>query len=114
MRPIDAAYLAGLVDGDGSIFVSKRKDDKAITRGQYRLFLSISGQNEDLLLELERRYGRSRHSWYTKRGVAANISWEGPKALRIIEEIRPYLIGKKKQAILAGQFPCMGRGLPGI
>ena len=103
-------YLAGLVDGDGSIFISKRNSHAGKKHGTYRLILSVSNCNQDLLNTLEDTYDRDRVAFKSKNYEAARISWEGPKAKAIIKKIIAHLLGKKEQAKLALTFPCVGQG----
>jgi hypothetical protein len=103
-------YLAGLVDGDGSIFISRRNDRSGYHHGKYRLFLSVSNQNKDLLDHLGGIWERARVYWQATNYRAGRISWEGPKAQEVIKLLESYLVGKKKQAQLALSFPCTGKG----
>jgi hypothetical protein len=106
-------YLAGLVDGDGSIFVSERRERAAHAHGRYRLFLGVSNSNGSLLKTLERKYKKSVVYWDSDNYRAGRITWEGPKAQALIKKIAPYLLGKWKQADLALSFPLVGKGAKG-
>src|SRR5260370_40826822 len=104
------SYLAGLIDGDGSIFVSKRNEQSGYKHGRYRLFLGISNQNRNLLKHLANTWKRGIVYWQAKNYKAGRITWEGPKAKSLLAYLLPYLVGKKAQAMLAMKFPCVGKG----
>lgn len=107
-------YLAGLVDGDGSIFISKRGVTSCGGHGYYRLTLSVANCNLTLLEYLKKTFGKSCIIWQSQNYHAGHITWEGPKAKETIRKILPYLVGKKEQANLALKFPTLGKGAPGI
>lgn len=107
----DAIYLAGLVDGDGSIFISKRyKENSAKNHGRYRLFLSVTNNNKVLLNYLYRTWKQGIVYWDSKNYKAGHITWEGPKAQTVIRKILPFLVGKRNQAKLALKYVFVGRG----
>src|SRR6266550_8507331 len=99
----DWAYLAGLIDGDGSIFCSKR-----MNCGTYRIFVSISNNNVDLLRNLFNTFGGAKGDWETKNYTAHHLGWEAQQAKRIVRGILPYIDGKWEQAVLALSFPTTG------
>jgi len=94
-------YLAGLVDGDGSIFIRKHSNR---TRAGYALTLSITNTDYSLIKWLSKNFGGSvmsnkgkRREWYIWRLI-------NRKAFEIIRKIHPYLVGKKRQAEIAMEF----------
>lgn len=114
MSPEEAAYIAGMVDADGSICISKANmpDQK---RPQFRLVLSIANTNFDALAAMQRLMGvgsmqcgyRQNRSikWKDKGSLTLNSE----AALFVIEQIRPYQIIKARQAALALEFITLKR-----
>lgn len=99
----ERAYLAGIIDGEGSIGVYKRSP----TGPNYFLKLAVYNTFEALITWLTEHLGgatvfmrndppNQRPSW----------SWTiyGANALRVIRLARPYMIVKAKQADLAEEF----------
>lgn len=110
-----AAYLAGLVDGEGSIQINPS------TRGKSKywvLTIQISSSAEGYLQSLRDTtlgFG-SITSWQPKRKDSRR-SWNwrfyGAEAEAVLEDISPYLRLKKPQAELALRFRREGCGFRG-
>lgn len=109
------AYVAGLVDGDGSIIISKVHWGNAggHTYGlspDYRVTVQVTSVYRPVLEELVADYGGSisnkpltRGSFFTRR-KHYNWSVAGRRAVAMLERIRPYLRIKEHQAWLALEF----------
>lgn len=100
----EAAYLAGIIDGEGTITVSRKKDHNGMRGGYaYRPYVAVANTNI-LVLEWCRRVtgiGRvgvsgSRHGPRQKQGYRWQL-WS-QKAGQLLRAIRPYLVIKIKQA----------------
>ncbi len=113
LEPTTAAYIAGFLDGDGSIYAKlvPRPDYKII---QYQLSLSISFiQRKDRYPYLEDIYEQldKRGALRKDRGDGiADYTITGPEHLSIIlPQLLPYLRIKKKQAScllhISNQYP---------
>lgn len=106
MKPTDTAYIAGIVDGEGSIAVSRtttNKSAKGCRRGfAYRANLSVAMTDRDLLEWMRgitgvgqictKKVDPSRHkpAWtWSVWSVEASV---------LLAEILPYLRTKKRQA----------------
>lgn len=105
--PIEAAYCAGMIDGEGCIFITKGP--------QYRLYLKVAMCNEPAVEYLWKAFNRG-----TIQNVRQNIytdafSWLcGPKdAIEVIRLIRPFLIVKAVEADIAEEFMAIPRGQMG-
>lgn len=112
---LDRVWLAATIDAEGSIcgFTHERKDDGTIRTG---IHLTITNTNRPLLDNAFRIWPTSRedHNLHgeghlgsadTYRWIAHNVD---DKA-ELLREIYPYLIAKKKQALLAWNFLEMSR-----
>lgn len=96
-----AAYLAGLIDGEGSIMLIERK------RGESGAYLRVTIANTCLgVLEWAKQktgIGMSFTQRVESRTHKASYSWRchGDGAHSLLKQIRPYLIIKAEQADLA-------------
>lgn len=104
----ERAYMAGIVDGEGSIGVRRRL--RYITP-----ILQVTNTRKDLLEWLVLRCGGAIYVNKEERdGRKQLYSWQtfGRKAQAIIREILPYLVIKRQQAELAltiRQFAMTGK-----
>lgn len=101
---LDAAYLAGLIDGEGSIAIG-------LMRYQYRgrrhvLVVSVSTVDIEAIRELAELWGKRAQHIKGHNGYrdSARIVWRTQSATEIIRQIRPYLRLKSKHADLALEF----------
>ena len=100
----DKAYLAGLIDGEGCITVVRRQPPAAHIRYTYQLQLTIVSSTVKLLRWIENRFGgkidridnRHNHIWRWKCSV--------DEAATILRLCLPYLVLKRRQAIIALYF----------
>lgn len=102
MSPTEAAYLAGLVDGEGSIILYKRRDAVALR-------LVISNTNRKLLewvfstTEVGNAHVNARQTnEMAKPSGYWSVNADG--AVSILEQISPYLVIKDVQAALGLDF----------
>ncbi|HEY5631631.1 MAG TPA: LAGLIDADG family homing endonuclease [Nitrososphaeraceae archaeon] len=103
----DKSYIAGFIDGEGSIFISctKRKSKWL----DYSPMLCITNSNKEVLEWIKKMLDRGV---ITKSSTRKNIKWKtcysyiknGVGLLPILNLIIPYLKVKKKQAELLRQF----------
>lgn len=107
----DAAYLAGLVDGDGCITIRRRDRERSKSDRQrgvsFGLRVSIGGESEHLSA-LRATWGDIGSVWIRKRDGQRHLAeWNlvSKQARRLLESIEPYLILKKQQAQLALSMP---------
>ena len=99
LSPTDTAYLAGIVDGEGTITISKLSR----LRGAFYPVVSISNTKQILIDWCSARIpggvyvkGRENVRWRT----AHQIVWNGWKALEIVKLLEPFLVIKQNQARL--------------
>lgn len=97
-------YLAGIIDGEGSIRIEA---DKKTKRGKcyYRLRLSVSNSDYGLMQFLLENFSGSFIKELKRSGNRRQqYSWQlasSRRVIEIIESIFPYLIVKKKRAEVA-------------
>ena len=98
LSPVQAAYIAGFLDADGSIFMYQRRNKVAIR---------VAFSNNDL----------SVIAWiYEATGIGGVVDWHdghenhairyqsqanGEAALTLLQQVEPFLVRKRKQASLA-------------
>jgi predicted component of type VI protein secretion system len=108
MIDTEKAWLAGIIDGEGSIFVmkQKRKDRERDTN----YILRVSVQSTDSYMAQACRDlagGPVIFEQQDKRPNQSNtLKWElsGKKAAAVLEEVLPFLRVKQEQALLAIEF----------
>ena len=116
MTETEKAYLAGFIDGEGSIGIYP---DYRRNRN-YRLVLTVSNTNKEVI-DWIAKVTEEQHSRQVKVKTTKNCpSWQGEKdrwkdcysiwfgsgiAQKILKEVLPYIIVKKEQATIALQYP---------
>ncbi len=113
LREQEAAYAAGLFDGEGCILISKN------SKGSYWLQTRVTNTNRDILEWLKARFGgcigvqgpakghkRVRPCWYWSQYSNGGAAF--------LVEVMPHLIIKRKQAKVALQFQDRIRGTVGV
>ena len=116
------AYLAGIVDGEGSIMYVKGAMDKRRNKQYYRVVLRVANNDMTLIQWIMDNFP---NKWYLEhkrwRGVNQDDSYilnlHYQHAINLIELIEPYLVSKKIQAKiakLAGYYHSLLRGKPGL
>lgn len=112
------AYLAGIIDGEGSIQINKSRN----TSGSYTYFLkiNITSTSIEWLFNLREQWGGigSFHVESPEKRAKKSPKWK-PRALwdlhqknarAVLEVILPYLRIKREQALLALNFRTNSRG----
>lgn len=104
MTETEAAYLAGLIDGDGCIHAVRQKKSNPSHSDGFRLMLSVWNTNEAIIDYLHGLLGGQRGS--QDRGVAAHrpshywqISTNGVR--EVLPQLIPYMRIKRERAELA-------------
>lgn len=105
----DLAWTAGIIDGEGSIFVmrQKRKDRERDTN--FILRVSVQSTDPYMTKELLKMFpDGAEFSVQRERGQgwSDTLKWQlnGKKAARFLKEIMPFLRVKQEQAKLAIEF----------
>lgn len=104
MIAVDAAWLAGIVDGEGSVFCSHNVTPHG---HYYYINLRIRMSHRETIYKIQELVGgavlienaraRTRSHTATQWGVL----YTGERAARILDEILPYMVTKKDQAEVA-------------
>lgn len=94
----DLAYLAGLVDGEGTVSCSTTINKKGLQVLHKQL--SIFNTNLVLISWITSRFGGVVHSRQrsTKWKEEHQVKWSATEASVILELVLPYLVIKKEQA----------------
>ena len=110
-----AAWLAGLIDGEGSIYVAimdhtpsaVARSPSLAKRKRYRIALSISGTSKELMDALEERVGfgtvylHKRQKKENQKKDAYTFRFNATQLPDILPFVLPWLVVKRKQAELA-------------
>lgn len=116
------AYLAGIIDGEGSIMYVKGALDKRRNKYYYRVILRVANNDMTLIQWIMDNFP---NKWYLEhkkwRGINQDdsyiLSLHYQAAINLITQIEPYLVSKKIQAKiarLAGYYHSLLRGKPGL
>lgn len=104
----DLAYLAGLMDGEGSIGIRKVIDPRMLNF-RYHIFIAVVNCDKPVLEEFKNKteigciYTRKSIKGFTNRPVH---QWQisSNQAASLLEVLLPYLRIKRQQAILCIDF----------
>lgn len=107
----DKAWMAGFVDGEGCITISKQVRKNRPTPA-YRVFITISNTDYAVLEFFKLHYGGSIYNVHERRKDKRNIKWSDTydwycpisSSKRFLRDILPYLRLKRKQAELCLEF----------
>jgi len=108
-HPMFLAYVAGIVDGEGSIGIYENTTTRRRGKSQFYMQVSITNTDKTLLDMIQRRWPSylpdaprkrpsPRHKTVWRWRVASR------KALSFLRDIRPYLFMKADRADLAIKF----------
>jgi hypothetical protein len=109
MTPLEAAYLAGVVDGEGTVLITRIARALASGRTSVTYSPRLTVVNTDARLtnwcvlhgaSLRRESPSARASIPGKREVHVAV-WSTRAAVAILKAILPYLILKRRQAVIA-------------
>jgi len=102
------AYLAGIVDGEGSICIYGDHKKAGVGYHRYRLSLAIAMQNKPVLELFVQAFGGKVYIKHTNLKVHHSPYWRvlylDYRAAQVLPYLRPYLRIKAEQADLAIAF----------
>lgn len=105
------AYIAGIIDGEGSIIISKLRPNK--NKGEinfrYQLFCKVTNTDRRLIQYLAEKTGQpnivdNRKNPNPNSRKTFSIHWPVNTTIFLLEKIYPYLVIKKEQVDLALEF----------
>lgn len=104
------AYLAGIIDGEGSIMLWKSEIDPK-RRGQFNLRVNVSSTDKCLIEWLYNNFG-GRFNEMNSPSRVKNTHWKKqyiwevnrPDMLRFLKDIHEFLIIKKERCKIAIEF----------
>lgn len=105
--PTECAYLAGFVDGEGTIIIARKPQHGKMANDQYHLQFHIVNTEPAIIQWIKDTFdGRAYCVRRQRTDRKALYGWQytGIMACHVIQCIRPYLIIKKRQADLAIEF----------
>lgn len=92
------AYIAGLIDGEGSFAIKK---DRSRKTSLLHPTLTVTSTHKPVLSWLQDQFGGSQHPHRDKRKMHRpcwNLVWSGTTAVGMAKTLRPYLKIKYRQA----------------
>lgn len=105
----DVAWTAGIIDGEGSIFVMKQGRHDREREFNYILRVSVQSTDRIMTSELKRLWPDGAEFLVVidnRPNNSDTMKWQlsGKRAARFLKEILPYLKVKKEQALTAIEF----------
>lgn len=98
----DRAYLAGLIDGEGSIGIDNHGGVRSPS-----VRITLTNTNLDMLAEMKAIWG----GWLSTRRqrvigwkASSDLIWAGKPTSELLKEIQPYLRAKREQCRIALLF----------
>ena len=113
-----AAYLAGIIDGEGFVGLSKKKDLKGVRGGySYRPYIGVSNTCKSVIdwIAGVTKIGNVRANSPPKAGHKPSWRWEAwsQKASYVLRAVRPYMVIKTRQADLIILYTATATRHPG-
>ena len=106
--PHELAYLAGIIDGEGTIHMAVARDRSRDSRHTWRVMLSIANTDEALMKWIQARFGGKYYLREPRQNSAHKRVFRWVRArwdsLGILTAVLPYLVVKRRQANIALTF----------
>src|ERR1700723_917564 len=99
MTDIEAAYIAGIMDGEGSFLIERFATERSPIGFQFRSSVQLTMcefETMDWIATLTERHIQRKR--LPSGRTAYCIVWRNAFAVRFIQQILPFLKGKKEQA----------------
>ena len=105
MDEITAAYIAGILDGEGCFRIDRFKTDRSPLGYQYRSIVEVTMCEQDSIEFIAQATGKNIYQKTLPSGrISHTIVWRNRIAANLIRDILPYLRGKKPQAEICLHF----------
>jgi len=100
------AYMAGIIDGEGSISIDVQSPNKTRKYHYYSIRMNIINTNLELMEWLVKNFGGNlyKNRKVEKRKQVYKWSIYSRKAAEILQQTLPYMIVKKPHAIILIEF----------
>ena len=107
MEESKIAYLAGIIDGEGTIVIAKGKIRKGRKNHLYSLRLQVGNSERRLIDWLQENFGGSVHILRKKKGKK-RPAWQwvlgSQDTYKLLKEMKYYLVIKEEQADIGIKF----------
>jgi hypothetical protein len=106
-EPVDYAWAAGFVDGEGCIHIHRDAHRATYGLASFKLVLHVVNRNKAGLAKLVALFGgRIRQQYKRAYPTAPYYTWEitGDHAQRALRALQPYLVNKAELAAVALEF----------
>lgn len=109
LSPVEAAYLAGILDGEGSVSLVNQRDVRSGGEYYRSLICSITNTDQALGEWVLRTTGLSRLQRVdvsSSIGTKPRWTWRirGETAAAFLRQVEPYMVVKRDRALLAIAF----------
>jgi len=105
LSDVDAAYIAGLVDGEGCIRIDRFKTDRSHIGFQYRTTVTIAMCDPETIRWVGTTTDRKISEYQIPSGrTVYTVVWRNGPAKELLLAILPFLRGKRPQAELCIHF----------
>lgn len=124
MNDVQFAYLAGIIDGEGCITITKQTNAKAGKRGFcYRPVVHVANTHSQVLITLQEMTGLGQARKFDDARPNRKERWQwmiwSQQAAQIVRGVLPHLIIKRRQAMVFLAFvdyskSCRSPGTKGL
>lgn len=105
MKKVEAAYIAGLMDGEGCFYIERFKTDRSPIGFQYRVIATITMCDKRTIEYVCKITGKNYRIRKLPSGrTAYTIDFRNGIAGDLLKAILPYLQNKKEQAEICLHF----------
>lgn len=107
LTELEKAYLAGIVDGEGSVTVFHQANT-----GGFQLRVSICSTSRSFIEWLSEKLGKNiftdthKYRKGSKVKDLYQVNTHGNEAQDLLRQLLPYMIIKKNHALISLEFPC--------
>jgi hypothetical protein len=103
MTKQELAYMAGIIDGEGSICIWTRSDYKRNTDKYFCVSIHACSTDKILIDWIDLRWPGTRGQWKKTSPGRPMFQWErrGQKAIKVLKAIEPWLLIKKAYVPIA-------------
>ena len=106
-RGYEDAYLAGLFDGEGCIYIGHPGKADNLPDGKYQLVVTLSNGHQGIIQNVQTAFGgflQIQHVHDGRRHLGYTLHLRSRKAANFLRSVLPYLKIKRAEAILALEF----------